>query len=35
VSKNRDNIAAAIYKDLRRPYHISLLTEADGTIGEF
>ncbi|KAI6204695.1 Aldehyde dehydrogenase [Aphelenchoides besseyi] len=34
VNQNKDNIAAAIFKDLRRPYQISLITEGDGTLEE-
>ncbi|KAI6172866.1 Pyruvate carboxylase [Aphelenchoides besseyi] len=34
VNQNKDNIAAAIFKDLRRPYQIALITEGDGTLEE-
>ncbi|KAI6227521.1 Aldehyde dehydrogenase [Aphelenchoides fujianensis] len=34
VAKNRENIAAAIFKDLRRPYPVALITEADSTLEE-
>ncbi|KAI6223101.1 Aldehyde dehydrogenase [Aphelenchoides fujianensis] len=34
VAKNRENIAAAIFKDLRRPYPVALITEADSTLGK-